>query len=175
MSVAISGRGASVQAGSVCARFVFALLMLGCGESNRSEASSPAPAVAQVFDALVVAQVSGSPAAMYLTVTNPTDVPDTLTAVETAAAERAELHRTMERGAMVHMEPVGTIELPARGEIRMEPGGYHVMLVGTRDDLAPGDTVEAALILGRAGRLGFRASVITYADLAEGLSGGADP
>ena len=111
---------------------------------------------------------------MYLTVTNPTDVPDALMAIETPAAERAELHRTIEQGAMVNMEPVGLIELPARGEVRMEPGGYHVMLAGVQGNLTPGETIEGALVLGRAGRVHFRASVITYADLAEGLGGGDD-
>ncbi|MDE2773155.1 MAG: copper chaperone PCu(A)C [Gemmatimonadota bacterium] len=164
---------ASGRVGPVCAGFALALLMLGCKEAGRAEGSPPEPAVSQVLDAFVVAPAIGSPAAMYLTVTNPSDAPDMLTTVETAAAERAELHRTVEHGAMLHMAPAGAIELPARGQIRLEPGGYHVMLVGTRAALSPGDTIEAALILGRGGRVDFRACVVTYQALAEGPGGSA--
>lgn len=168
---AASGRGASGRAGLLCAGFTLGLLMVGCKEAGRAEERSPEPAVSQVLDAFVVAPVIGSPAAMYLTVTNPSEAPDTLTAVETAAAERAEIHRTIKRGTMLHMAPTGAIELPARGQIRLEPGGYHVMLVGTGAALSPGDTIEAALILARGGRVDFLACVLTYQALAEGPSG----
>ena len=171
---AASGRGASGRAGPVCAGFALALLMLGCKETGRAEGSSPDPAVSQVLDAFVVAPVTGSPTAMYLTVTNPSDAPDTLTTVETTAAERVELHRTVKHGAMLHMAPAGAIELPARGQIRLEPGGYHVMLIGIEAALSPGDTIEAALILGRGGRVEFLACVVTYDALAEDPSGRAD-
>ncbi len=155
---------------------VCALLMAGCGSDSReadpSPSDSPPTSGVGVADAVLVAPAGDAPAAMYLTLTNSGDIADTLTAIETAVAERAELHRSMEHEGMVHMEPVGPLEVPSRGEIRMEPGGYHVMLNGVRSALVPGDTVVATVILSHGGRVPLRARVISYAELARGLGRG---
>lgn len=160
----------------ICFILVCAVSMAGCGSDSREADPSPSDTSPTsgvgVAEAVLVAPAGDAPAAMYLTLTNSGDVADTLAAIETAVAERAELHRSAEQGGMIHMEPVGSLELPARGEIRMAPGGYHVMLTGLRSTLVPGDTVGVTVILNHAGRVPLRARVISYAELAGGLGRG---
>lgn len=53
-------------------------------------------------------------------------------------------------GAMT-MREVASIEVPAGGEVVLEPGGYHLMLIGLAAPLVAGDTVDIALELEVAG------------------------
>ena len=46
---------------------------------------------------------------------------------------------------MMTMQPVESIEVPAGETVALEPGGYHVMLIGLVEDLEVGDTVEVTL------------------------------
>lgn len=73
-----------------------------------------------------------------------------LTAVASSAAARVELHSTsMEEGVM-RMRPVARIELPAGKPVKLAPGGLHVMLVGIKQPLKPGDKVPLTLTVQRA-------------------------
>lgn len=129
----------------------------------------------QIKDAYVAAPAGDAPAAMYVTISNSGNVPDTLVRIVTPAAERAEAHEQMRHGGRVRMAPAEALEIPASGELRMAPGGYHIMLMGARKDLAPGDTVDAELVFRRAGPVAVRAAVVSYAELARvlGEAGGA--
>ena len=74
----------------------------------------------------------GSNAAAYATFLNPGDHVLRIVNVHAAAAERAELHRSVVEGGVAMMEPVDAIEVPAHGSVSLEPGGLHVMLIGPR-------------------------------------------
>lgn len=88
--------------------------------------------------------------AAYLVLRNPTDRADTLVLVESAAADTVEIHVTSEAGGVARMRPVPFVPVPAGGEAVLEPGGYHLMLIGV-PSLAVGDTVVLRLRL-RSGR-----------------------
>ena len=68
--------------------------------------------------------------AVYLTVVNPGTETDRLVMVETEAAQAAETHETVEENGMMKMVPhLDGFEVPAGGELVLEPGGKHIMLV----------------------------------------------
>lgn len=48
-------------------------------------------------------------------------------------------------GGMMTMQEVDSIAIPAGGTIALEPGGYHIMLLGLTEDLVVGDTIEVTL------------------------------
>jgi periplasmic copper chaperone A len=60
---------------------------------------------------------------------------------------------------MLGMQPVARVEIPAGGSLRLEPGGYHLMLVGLRKDLSAGDTIELSLRFEKAGEVTVTAQV----------------
>ena len=78
--------------------------------------------------------------AVYLTIVNSGDQPDRLVGAMTDVAEVAEIHQTRVEGGVAHMEPVKDgLTIPAEGQVVLEPGGYHIMLIGLKKPLQPGD------------------------------------
>lgn len=105
-----------------------------------------------VEDAWLRLPPPGAPtAAIYFTLANRGAGADRLTGVATPIAEHASLHRSVEEGGMTGMRPVDSLEIPARGQVRLEPGGYHIMLERLSGELAEGDSVSLTLHFARAG------------------------
>jgi copper(I)-binding protein len=102
---------------------------------------------------------AGAATAVYLRVRNPNSADDRLLGAETALAERAELHQTREEEGMVRMVQVPALTLPGQGELALQPGGAHLMLMGLRQPLAEGQELELELRFERAGELMLRLPV----------------
>ncbi|GAA1774464.1 copper chaperone PCu(A)C [Streptomonospora arabica] len=85
-------------------------------------------------------------AAGYLTVRNVGDRDDALVGAETPAAGTTEVHTTVtaDSGAKT-MEAVERAPVPAGGELVLESGSYHLMLMELPEDLSAGDTVALTL------------------------------
>ncbi len=84
-------------------------------------------------------------AAVYFTIVNNGGTSDVLTDVSSDAAESVRLHETQMEGDIMSMVPVLRIEVPAKGSTDLKPGGFHMMLVGLKRDLNPGDMVSVTL------------------------------
>jgi len=50
-----------------------------------------------------------------------------------------------EGNGMMSMQEVESVAIPAGETVALEPGGYHIMLLGLTEDLVVGDTVEVEL------------------------------
>ena len=88
---------------------------------------------------------------IYLTVDNRGGAPDRLTGASTPIAQRMTLHRTTMKAGIMSMQAIPTgLEIPARGEVRLEPAGYHFMLVGLKRGLAAGAHFPATLTFAHA-------------------------
>ncbi len=91
---------------------------------------------------------------VWMTLRNTAATPDRLLRAEGDVAERVELHtHVMEKRdgrVVMRMRPVPDIPVPAEGEVRLEPGGLHVMLIGVRRMLRPGDRFRLRLVFEHA-------------------------
>jgi copper(I)-binding protein len=97
--------------------------------------------------------------AAYLMLRNGGAADDALTAVETEIADTAELHTvSMDEGVM-RMRPVDAIPVAAGEEAVLEPGGYHIMLIGIHQALEEGDSVDLTLRLRSGEAVTVRAPV----------------
>jgi copper(I)-binding protein len=135
--------------------------------------TAPSPPVAEqdgiaVRDAYATVSAAPETSAFYCTISNADGHADTLLGIESSAG-MAMLHTVVTVDGRSSMQSVPRLEIPGRGEIRMRPGGYHVMLADLPVPLQSGDTVEIGLSLVRAGTLRFRAPVVTYTDLVQHL------
>lgn len=83
----------------------------------------------------------------YLVLRNAGAEADALVAVVTEVADTAELHTVSLDGGIMRMRAVDSIPVPAGGEAVLEPGGYHIMLIGIRAALEEGDSVPLVLRL----------------------------
>jgi copper(I)-binding protein len=64
---------------------------------------------------------------------------DAVTGFSTPAATTAALHRTQSVGGVMEMRPVESLPLQAGQNVKLAPGGLHVMLMGLKHPLKPGD------------------------------------
>jgi copper(I)-binding protein len=101
----------------------------------------------------------GGTGAVFMTLVNEGREPDRLVAAQADVAETVEIHQTTMEGDVMRMQPVSFVEVPARGDVELKPGGYHVMLIGLRRDLAVGDRFPVTLTFEKSPALTVEAKV----------------
>lgn len=92
----------------------------------------------------------------YLTIVNKGSAPDKLLSATAEIAPKTEIHRmTMDNGVMTMRAVEGGIEVPAGGQVALEPGdggaGYHLMFMAIKTPLKEGETFKGALTFEKAG------------------------
>lgn len=89
-------------------------------------------------------------------------------------ARRIELHtHLMEDGVAKMREVEGGIEIPADGEVTLERGGLHVMLMGVGTPLQEGDVFPLTLVFEHAGEITVDVAVGERKPMQHGHSHGA--
>jgi len=82
----------------------------------------------------------------YLTITNHGDTNDRLVSATAGFAARVELHEMiLDREVMRMRAREGGIEVPAGTTVELKPGGLHLMLMGLKETMMPGETREVTL------------------------------
>lgn len=106
--------------------------------------------------ALVSQEGSGmvSTGAVFMLLVNDGSEADRLVGGQTDAAKIVEIHQTVIEGDLARMQmlPDG-VEVPARGEVLLAPGGYHMMLFDLQRDLKLGDRFSIELWFGESDNL----------------------
>lgn len=92
--------------------------------------------------------------AVFMLLRNKGGEADRLVGGRTDVAAVVEIHETVMRGEVMRMRmlPDG-LEIPAEGEVLLEPGSYHVMLIGMMHDLKVGDTFALELQFEKSGTI----------------------
>lgn len=91
--------------------------------------------------------------AAYLTIENNGKTTDKLVAASSPVAKTVEIHTMAMEGDVMKMREAGSIELKPAETVSMEPGaGYHLMLMGLRQPLKPGDKFPLTLTFEKAGK-----------------------
>jgi copper(I)-binding protein len=89
----------------------------------------------------------------YMTLVNRGPHAETLVAAASPSAKRVEVHRSVMRGGVMSMTPERRVTVPAGGSVAFAPGGYHLMFVGLKAALKPGDRLPATLVFADHRRL----------------------
>ncbi|WP_291385624.1 MULTISPECIES: copper chaperone PCu(A)C [Achromobacter] len=96
----------------------------------------------------------------YMDIDNDAKAPDRLLSVSSDAAERVELHTVQTENGVSKMRQVeGGIALPADTEVKLSPGGYHVMFIKLKAPFKDGATVPATLKFEKAGEVAVKFKV----------------
>ncbi len=104
--------------------------------------------------------MGGAMGAVYMTIRNPGSQPDRLVKATTDAAKAVELHTvSQDNSGVMAMHPVDGIDVPANGEATLQPGGFHIMLIGLTRDLNVGEQVTVTLTFAQAGDMTVAATV----------------
>ncbi len=124
---------------------ILGLLLLGCA----SAAVAAQPACTPTIDkAWIRAAPPGATAlAGYATVRNPCPAPTAIAKASSGDFVMAMIHETVVVDGVSQMRHVASLPLPARGELRFEPGGRHLMLMHPKRQFKVGDKVKVSLAL----------------------------
>lgn len=99
----------------------------------------------EAHEAWARSALQGENSAVYLILHNHTAEYDSLIGASSDVADAVELHLMEVENDVMRMTPVEKIEMPADSEIIFESGGYHIMLIGLKQDLNTGDEITVTL------------------------------
>jgi protein SCO1 len=111
-----------------------------------------------LLDPVIAEPVTGSEAALYMTLVNLRAEADTLVRVSTDVSRAASIHAS-------GMRAMESLELPPLTNIPMAPGGIHVMLTDLTRRIRSGETVSVRMEFRRAGTVIASVPVVSYAKL----------
>lgn len=150
-----------------------AVTLSGCAATGAGDSSTPAQGASATMKDPWLKAVDDGMTAGFGTIVNNGDHEVTVTAVTSPASDDLELHETVanESGAMVMREKTGGFTIPAHGELHLEPGGSHIMLMDLPKALAPGSEVSMTLQFSDQSTLEFSAPVKDFAGANENYHG----
>lgn len=123
----------------------------GMAQKNTAPAAEGAKAgdiqVLQPFARATPAKVGG----VFLTLKNASSTADKLIKATSPVAQSVELHTHIKDGDAMRMRAVDSIPVPAHGQIVLEPGGHHIMLIGLKQALKEGTSLPLTLTFEKAG------------------------
>lgn len=103
--------------------------------------------IEQPFARATPAKVGG----VFLTLKNSGSAADKLLKAASPVAGNVELHTHIKDGDAMRMRAVENIPVPANGQTALEPGGYHIMLIGLKQALKEGGSFPLTLTFEKAG------------------------
>ena len=81
----------------------------------------------------------------FMVIRNAGDKDVTVVKADNPASRVTELHTHLNEGGVMKMRPVPAIEVKAKGEAVLKPGGLHVMLIDLKAPMKEGDVVPITL------------------------------
>jgi len=90
----------------------------------------------------------------YLVIRNHGAAADKLTGGAADFASGVSVHQMASENGVMRMRDVpGGLDIPANGEVKLTPGGYHLMFTGLKRPLKKGESVQATLAFEHAGNV----------------------
>src|SRR4051794_6643146 len=139
----------------------FAAILLYCaaamGQAGAQQ-TGPQTGGVEIKDAWARATPGGAEnGAAYLTLVAPSG--DRLTGIASPDAAKAQLHEMTNNGGVMQMREVPAVELPPGTPVTLKPGGLHIMLMGIKHPLRPGEAVPLTLRFEKSGTREVSAAV----------------
>ena len=90
----------------------------------------------------------------YLIIKNSGGEPDRLVSISSDVSQKAEVHEMAVKDGVMTMRPLtGGVEIPAGGEVKLEPGSFHIMFVGLKEPAVEGVKFPGTLTFEKAGKV----------------------
>jgi copper(I)-binding protein len=83
--------------------------------------------------------------AAYMIIKNESKDTRVLTKVSSSMFNRIEIHKTEMHEGMMKMIPQESMSVPAGGSVTLEPGGFHLMLIGPKTVPKEGEEIDLLL------------------------------
>lgn len=109
--------------------------------------------------------------AAYLVLRNESEETKVLTSVSSSMFDRVEIHKTEMHEGMMKMIPQESLPVPAGGSVTLEPGGFHLMLIGPKSLPKEGEEVDLILKFSNGHSQHIKAMVRADQDTGEEMKG----
>ena len=126
-----------------------ALLLSACGAKEGIEVS----------DVWARTSTQGMNSAVYFVIQNHNAEVDELIGAASSVADAVEIHESKMEGDVMMMNRVESVVLEPSTKVEFKPGGYHVMLIGLKQDLKAGDEIEFTLQFKNSPDIAMKATV----------------
>lgn len=144
-----------------------AAVVVGCGDEKQTDDGDPITETPSATTATTLEiqapwmrpSAKNQNTACYFLLVNGGDEADTLLAAASELAKITEVHETYMDGDLMGMREVEAIPIPAGETVEFKPGGKHIMLIGTLEDIEIGATKTIVLTFARAGEVVVEAPV----------------
>ena len=131
------------------------------GEAGVTVAGVPSDAVSLSSVRARPIPAAGGTGGVFMTIHNTTATDDTLVSASSPVAQAVEIHETVEDNGMMRMRQlVDGLPVPAGAVVMLQPGGYHIMLIGVNAALDEGDTLPLTLVFAVAGEMTVEVPVV---------------
>lgn len=142
----------------------------GLAHAGHHTAAKQAIAISNAFARETApAQVNGGG---FLTITNKAMQADRLISATSPVAPTVQLHTmSMDGGVMRMRELPDGIPMPAQSVVELKPGGLHIMFIGLKAPLKPGQTIALTLRFEKAGKVKVAMPVRAIADMGQAMGG----
>ena len=132
---------------------IFIILLIICGIIN-------AQSKIEIKDAWARPAAKHANSALYFSIYNDSETPDTLIGVKSNSADITEVHETFKReNNQMGMRAVKFIAIPAKSVVELKPGGFHVMLIDMKKEYKSGNFIKAIIKLKNAGKITIKAVI----------------
>ncbi|MBF0123792.1 MAG: copper chaperone PCu(A)C [Magnetococcales bacterium] len=102
----------------------------------------------------------GVPAlAAYMVLTNNSDAAVQIKEITSPLFAKTELHETIQKDGVAMMQARKQFVIPARKTMKLQPGGYHIMLLNPQQPLRAGDKVPLAILLDNGSKIALDVEV----------------
>lgn len=140
---------------ALCLLFFVLILLVTCSEST----NQPKIHIENVWSRPVLISASTDSVknsryngVVYLTIKNSGGLSDRFLKAKTDVSLLTEIHKSFVEDNRNMMERIdGGIEIPAGGSVKLEPGSYHLMLMGLKSSLSEGDSFAVQLKFEKSG------------------------
>lgn len=133
---------------------VLVLLLAACQPTPQATADGHASGITVASPWLRETPPGAPVAGGFLTLQNPSSDDDRLLAVESALAQRVEIHAMRDEGGVARMRELADgLPLPGGATVELQPGGHHLMFIQPQRPLQAGEHVDATLVFEHAGRV----------------------
>lgn len=134
---------------------------------GKDEIKAGAIEIQQPFARATPAKMGGA----FMTLVNTGMAGDKLLKAASPVAESVELHTHVKEGDVMRMRPVPAIEIAGHGRTALEPGSYHVMLIGLKQPLKEGTSFPLTLTFEKAGSVTLNVPVVKAGGMPANMPG----
>lgn len=138
---------------------ILLMVMLFLAACSTPTPTGPSITVQEPWSRPAVSGEMSGVGGIFMTLFNAGETADRLIAARSDVAATVELHETIMENDVMKMRPVPAIEIPAGGQVELKPGRYHIMLIGLKQELQPGDKIKVTLTFEQSGEMTIEAEV----------------